>query len=269
MIEIIILFFTGIFIGGLVGMFGIGGGLIMVPVITFILMGFHEFHINDAVISGVATSLASIILSGFISTLSHHYNQNIDWKVVHKFSWGVVVGALFIGNYLPQIPTDLIRSTFIVYTFIAAYKILSPYKVLRNKSIPSFIVSNSIGLFFSTISGLIGIGGGTLFVPYLTSRGIGIKLAIGISSSLGLIIGLGSSITLYLSWQELSMINRESMVGAVYMPAIFFLTLPSLIFVKLSADCLQKISDKRIKIAFAYLLIAVGLFMFFINQFFL
>ena len=266
MIEFFILTVSGIFIGSLIGMFGIGGGLFIVPVVTYVLIGFHNYSFNDALIIGIVSSLASIILSGFIATISHHLNKNIDWHIVRKFIFGVVIGSTLIGFYLPYISINFIRYTFIFYTFFAAYKILFPRIVFKNKLPMPFMHSNLLGLCFASLSGLIGIGGGSLFVPYLTSKGIAIKLSIGIASCLGLFIGLCSSITILLSWGPILFNNQAHMLGPIYLPAIIFLTIPSLIFVKFSADWLQKISDKNIRRGFACLLIFIGFLMLLKNQ---
>ncbi len=258
MVEYFILTSTGIFIGILIGMFGVGGGLIIVPVITYILIGFHNYPFNEALIIGIASSLASIIISGIVSTISHHLNKNIDWYIVRKFFFGVVIGASLIGLYLPRFPIDFIRYIFILYIFFAAYKILFFRKVSQKKYPIYFYHSNLIGLCFGSLSGLIGIGGGTLFVPYLTSKGISMKSAIGIASCLGLFIGLFSSITILLSWGTTTKDNQIPMFGPIYIPAIIFLTLPSLIFIKLSADWIQKISEKNIRRGFACLLIFIA-----------
>jgi uncharacterized membrane protein YfcA len=261
MVEYFILMTVGSFIGVLIGMFGIGGGLIIVPVITYTLMGFHNYSFDQALISGIASSLVSIILSGLISTASHHSNKNIDWNIVKKFVFGVIIGSSLIGFYLSQLPIDFIRYIFILYLFFAAYKILFFSKASHKKISVHFNFSNLIGLCFASLSGLIGIGGGTLFVPYLTSKGISMRLAIGIASCLGLFIGLCSSITLLLSWDLTSANTPVSMLGPIYIPAIIFLTLPSLIFINLSAGWLQKISDKNIRRGFAYLLIFISFMM--------
>jgi uncharacterized protein len=261
MIEYFILTIIGIFIGLLVGMFGIGGGLIIVPTITYILIYFHDYSFNQALIIAIATSLTSIVLSGLVSSISHHFNKNIDWNIFKKFIFGIFVGASLIGFYLPQLPIDFIRLVFILYIFFAAYKILFFIKASKKKLPIHFNYSNLIGLCFASLSGLIGIGGGTLFVPYLTSRGISIKLSIGIASCFGLFIGLFSSISILFSWSLTSTINQASMLGLIYIPAIIFLTLPSLVFVKLSADWLHKISDKNIRRGFACLLIFIGFMM--------
>ena len=260
MVEFFILSIIGIFIGVLVGMFGVGGGLFIVPVITYTLIGFHDYSFNDALIIGIASSLASIILSGIVSTISHHLNQNIEWYIVRKFIFGVVIGSSLVGFYLPKLPIDFIRYTFIFYTFFAAYKILLPRKVSQKKISVYFYHNNLIGLCFASFSGLIGIGGGTLFVPYLSSKGISMKKSIGIASCFGVFIGLCSSITIFLSW-DLTSIDKTLMLGPIYIPAIIFLTLPGLILIKLSADRLQKISDKNIRRGFACFLIFIGFMM--------
>ena len=95
-------------------------------------------------------------------------------------------------------------------------------------------------------------------MPYLTSKGISMKSAIGIASCLGLFIGLFSSITILLSWGTTTKDNQIPMFGPIYIPAIIFLTLPSLIFIKLSADWIQKISEKNIRRGFACLLIFIA-----------
>ncbi len=265
MIEIYILLSTGIFVGTLVGLFGIGWGLIIVPVISYILITVHGYSFDEALIRAIATSLASIVLSSSIAIISNHFNHNINWKIVSKFAPGVLIGSILIGFCLQQLPTNFIRTVFILYTLIAAYKILCPAVTNKISTLPSFFLTNFIGAGFGFLSGLVGIGGGTLFVPYMTSRGIKIKSAIGITSCLSLIIGFSSSTALFFSWQYSPILQHSPMIGAVYLPAIIFLTLPSLIFVKLSSDWLQKICDKKIQRAFAYLLILIGLIMLFMN----
>ena len=141
---------------------------------------------------------------------------------------------------------------------MAAYKIIKKQAKFSHKPFPTIIESQLIGYVFAAISGLIGIGGGTLFVPYLLRKNISPKLAVGISSVLGLVIGVGSSVSLLLAADNN---NTNDMIGYIYVPAILFLTLPSLIFVKLSATWLLKIPDSAIKKSFACLLVAIGVLM--------
>jgi uncharacterized membrane protein YfcA len=132
--------------------------------------------------------------------------------------------------------------------------------VLKKNTLPSRLLSNVISFIFSIISGIVGIGGATLFVPFLIKNNIPPKLAIGTSSVLGFFIGLSASIAIYVGYLY-SGLNDQLTFGFIYTPAILFLTLPSLIFIKLSAGWLLKLDDLLIKRLFGLLLIIIGIMM--------
>ena len=261
MIEAFIFIFTGALTGIAAGLFGLGGGLIIVPVVTYSLISFSNISFNQAILSGICTSLASMVITGAMATYIHTKNKNIDYKIINKFVIGVVFGALLIGFIINIFPGEILKNLFIIYTFFIAFRIYAEKNnVTKNSSLPNNFVSNLIGFIFSIISGLVGIGGATLFVPFLIRNNIPAKLAIGTSSALGFLIGLGASISIFLSSLYLEEINN-SMFGFVYLPAILFLTVPSLIFVPLSANWLLKISDANVKKLFSSMLLIIGLLM--------
>jgi len=260
MIEPIIFIFTGIFTGIAAGLFGLGGGLIIVPVVTYSLMLFSNIPLDQAILSGISTSLASMVLTGAMATHAHTKNNNVNYKIIHKFIVGIIFGALLIGYFINIFPGQILKNFFIVYTFFIAYRIYTHKTILVKSTIPNNFISNIVAFIFSIISGLVGIGGATLFVPYLTKHNIPPKLAIGTSSALGFLIGLGVSISIFISSLYFEPINNF-MFGFVYLPAILFLTLPSLILVHLSANWLLKISDSNVRKLFSYLLIIIGLLM--------
>ena len=264
MIEPIIFIFTGIFTGIAAGLFGLGGGLIIVPVITYSLMSFSNTSLDQAILTGISTSLASMVITGAMATYAHTKNKNIDYKIIHKFIIGILLGALLIGYIINILPGQILKNFFIIYTFFIAYRIYTHKVNINNNnnnlSITNKIFSNLIGFIFSIISSLVGIGGATLFVPFLIKHNIPAKLAIGTSSALGVLVGLGASISIFISSLYLEPINNY-MFGFVYLPAILFLTLPSLIFVQLSANWLLKISDATVKKLFSSMLLIIGLLM--------
>ena len=261
MIEAFIFIFTGALTGIAAGLFGLGGGLIIVPVVTYSLISFSNISFNQAILSGICTSLASMVITGAMATYIHTKNKNIDYKIINKFVIGVVFGALLIGFIINIFPGEILKNLFIIYTFFIAFRIYAEKNnVIKNSSLPNNFVSNLIGFIFSIISGLVGIGGATLFVPFLIRNNIPAKLAIGTSSALGFLIGLGASISIFLSSLYLEEINN-SMFGFVYLPAILFLTVPSLIFVPLSANWLLKIPDANVKKLFSSMLLIIGLLM--------
>jgi uncharacterized membrane protein YfcA len=257
MLEIAIFIFSGFFIGTLAGLFGIGGGLIIVPIVTYSLMHFHGYAFESALLSGITTSLASIIFSGITATLTHIKNNNVDGELFKRYVGGVILGSILIGIYLTELRVDFIKYFFILYTFFAAFQIMAKKKEYASSTKLAMPLSQSIGFIFAIISGLVGIGGGTLFVPHLVKRNVPAKRAVGIAATFGLIIGITTSIVIYLNNPESS--NHQ--LGLIYLPAILFLTLPSLIFVKLSATWLLQLPDATIKKWFAILLISIGIFM--------
>jgi len=260
-IEPIIFIFTGIFTGITAGLFGLGGGLIIVPVVTYSLILFSNIPLEQAILTGISTSLASIVITGAMATYAHTKNKNIDYKIIHKFVIGIILGALLIGYIINIFPGQILKNFFIIYTFFIAYRINTPKaNFINNYPIRNNIVSNLFGFIFSIISGLVGIGGATLFVPFLIRNNIPAKLAIGTSSALGFLIGLVASISIFISSLYFSPINN-SIFGFVYLPAILFLTLPSLIFVQFSANWLLKISDANVKKLFSSMLLIIGLLM--------
>ena len=263
MIEPIIFIFTGIFTGIAAGLFGLGGGLIIVPVVTYSLISFSNIPLDQAFITGISTSLASMVITGAMATYAHTKNKNIDYKIINKFIIGVIFGALLIGYIINIFPGMVLKNFFIIYTFFIAYRIYThKTNFIKNSIIPNKIFSNLVGFVFSIVSGLVGIGGGTLFVPFLIRNNIPPKLAIGTSSALGLIVGLGASITIFISSLYFEPINNN-MFGFLYLPAILFITLPGLIFVRLSANWLLNISDANVRKLFSSYLIIIGLLMLF------
>ena len=264
MIEPILFIFTGIFTGIAAGLFGLGGGLIIVPVVTYSLIFFSNIPLDQAILSGISTSLASMVLTGAMATYVHTKNKNIDYKIIHKFAIGVILGSILVGYLINLVPGQVLKNFFIIYAFFVAYRIYTHKSNFINNNfvIKNNFFSNLIGFIFSIISGLVGIGGATLFVPFLIRNNIPTKLAIGTSSAIGCIIGLGASISIFISSLYFEPINNY-MFGFLYLPAILFITLPGLIFVRLSANWLLNISDANVRKLFSSYLLIIGLLMLF------
>jgi uncharacterized membrane protein YfcA len=263
MIEVYIFIFTGICTGIASGLFGLGGGLILVPVITYSLISFSNIPLEQAILTGISTSLASMVITGAMATYAHTKNKNIDYEIIHKFIIGIVFGSLLIGYIINIFPGQILKNFFIIYTFFIAYRTYTHKSAfINNSGITNNFISNLTSFFFSIISGLVGIGGATLFVPFLIRNNVPAKLAIGTSSALGFLIGLGASISIFISSLYIEPLN-SNMFGFIYLPAIVFLTLPSLIFVQLSANWLLKISEVNVKKLFSSLLLIIGFLMLF------
>ncbi len=247
---------TGLLTGLLSGLLGIGGGLIMVPVLSFIFarLGFPISYIMQM---ALGTSLAVIIITSIASSRAHHGHQNVDWDVVKKVALGIMLGA-FLGSLVAaKFDANLLKILFIIYVFIVAFQILSNYATNPARVLPHRLALNFVGFCIGWVSSFVGIGGGTLSVPFLIYCNVNTKRAIGTSSAIGLPIALAGAIGYIVSGLQIYDLPNKSF-GFIYLPAFAIIALTSLISAPVGAVLVQKLAVKKLKKIFALLLIAIG-----------
>lgn len=161
----------------LAGLLGIGGGLIIVPVLSSLLLSFDVAAADHVLVIAIATSLASILFTSTSSALAHHKNDNVPWEIAPWVMSGVAVGALISGFAASFIPEKMLRTVFAVsVVFIAMRMVLSARnKVNAEHPLPAGPVLGGISAVMGSLSGLIGIGGGALLVPMLHYFSVDIK----------------------------------------------------------------------------------------------
>lgn len=260
--EASILIIAGSLVGTLSGLLGIGGGLIIVPLLAYVLIHFHQVTFDQAMLMAIATSLASIIFTGGVSSFFHTKRNNMNWSIATHYIPGVFLGSLAMAFSIPHLNIAFIKHAFIIYTFLAAYEIFKSPKIKSSVQLPSMIFANLYGFTIGSTSTIIGIGGGTMFVPYFIYHKVNPRLAVGLSSSLGIFIGLGASFGFITNGLHLSQLPQFSL-GYIYLPGLIFLTTSSLIFVRLATKWIHQISISSLKKIFACLLIFIGLSMLF------
>ena len=260
--EASILIIAGSLVGTLSGLLGIGGGLIIVPLLAYVLIHFHQVTFDQAMLMAIATSLASIIFTGGVSSFFHTKRNNMNWSIATHYIPGVFLGSLAMAFSIPHLNIAFIKHAFIIYTFLAAYEIFKSPKIKSSVQLPSMIFANLYGFTIGSTSTIIGIGGGTMFVPYFIYHKVNPRLAVGLSSSLGIFIGLGASFGFIKNGLHLSQLPQFSL-GYIYLPGLIFLTTSSLIFVRLATKWIHQISISSLKKIFACLLIFIGLTMLF------
>lgn len=262
MTELIILILTGSFIGILSGLLGIGGGLIIVPLLTFVLMHFHDVAFDQAMIMAIGTSLASIIFTAAMSSYFHKKRNNMDWSIAVNYIPGVLLGASIMASIIPHLNIAFIKHSFVIYTFIAAYEVVKSPKIKSLVQLPTLILANFYGFIIGSISTMIGIGGGTMFVPYFIYHKVNPRLAVALSSSLGIFIGLGATFGFIKNGLHVNHLPQFS-IGYIYLPGLLIITSSSLIFVRLATKWIHQISVLSLKRIFACLLFLIGLSMLF------
>lgn len=257
-LELIISFLLlGSFVGIMAGLFGIGGGGIMVPVLTslFVTQG---IPVEQVVHLALGTSMASIIFTSISSMRSHHANDAVIWHVVKSITFGILIGtflATFIAARINSLYLAIFFSAFMAYTSIKMFLNRPPKsnkQISGNKEI--FFVGTGIG----AISALVSIGGGTLTVPYLVSRNIDIKKAVGTSSAIGLPISIAGTIGYLINgWPNSSLENYT--LGFVYLPAVLLISITSFMTAPYGAKLVQFLPVAILKKIFSLLLILLSM----------
>jgi len=247
----------GAVVGFFAGLFGIGGGGIMVPVLTtfFVMQGFPTEHIVHA---ALATSMAAIITTSISSLNAHHKRGAVNWSVVKGMSVGVLLGtfaATFLASYLASLPLAIF---FVLFMFYVAFNMLINKKPNARRSLPSTLGLSAVGSGIGAVSALVAIGGGTLTVPFLTWCNIKIQHAIGTSAAIGLPIAVAGTVGYFVSGLDAEGMPEYSL-GYVYLPAVILISLVSFLTAPLGVKLAHSLPVGILKKLFAGLLVLLAI----------
>lgn len=239
------------------GMFGIGGGVLIVPVLSWIFAR-QAFDAQLLMLMAIATSLATAFFTSAMSAFSHHRQGNIDWRIVRRLALGMLLGAVSGAMVAKWLDARFLRWFFIAYLSYASLKMARPARDIPSRIDASltvdFVMSNLIGV----IASLLGIGGGTMTVPYMLRRGFTMKQAVAISSACAMPIAwAGACSYVWLGWQ-LSNLPPGSL-GYVYLPAFTGIVVCSMISAPWGAKLAHVLPAKQLKRYFSVVMILIAL----------
>ncbi|MBB1469097.1 MULTISPECIES: sulfite exporter TauE/SafE family protein [unclassified Pseudoalteromonas] len=246
-------------VGFLAGLLGIGGGLVIVPVLSIILLHFEILPAEQVVIAAIATSLASILFTSTSSAIAHHKNGNVPWTLAPWVMTGVALGALISGFIAALLPEQIVRLVFAVTVVLIAIKMFVSNK--RKPSVERDMPNKGVLTIMTTITGglsaMIGIGGGALLVPLLMFFSVDMKKAIGCASACGIVIALFGSIG-YISSGSGHFALEDGFAGFVYLPALFGIICTSWFTAPLGAKATHHLPVTLVKKIFAALLLVTA-----------
>ena len=257
MIEILLVsILLGIVTGLLAGLFGIGGGLVIVPTLA-ILFRAQGVPAELVMLMAVATSLATIILTAIASVSAHHRLGSVVWAKVYSLSPGIMVGAALGAVVAKHISADALRTILVVFLLYVAIQMAfqvkpKPDRIKQSKAL-DFLAANIIGL----VSSIVGIGGGTLTVPYLISGQMLMRNAVAVASACGLPIAVSGTISYaILGWNALELPDWS--IGYVYLPVFFGTGLSSLVTAPIGAKLAHTLPAAKLKRYFSLLLFVMA-----------
>ncbi|CAM4247352.1 sulfite exporter TauE/SafE family protein [Vibrio agarivorans] len=256
-IELIfVLCLLGGFVGMMAGLLGIGGGLIVVPALTFILP-LIEVPSENIMPMALGTSLATIIITSGSSAFNHLRLGNIDFFAVKWLMPGVVVGG-FLGAFIVEfIPAEYLPRVFGVIVVCLALQMLFSSRSHKVYPMPSRPATLATGSAIGVVSSLAGIGGGSLSVPFLNRHGVEMRRAVGSSSVCGCVLAIAGMLGFVLSGVSADNLPQYSL-GYVYLPALIAISLVSAFTTRFGALMATSMPTVRLKRVFALFLFFVA-----------
>ena len=259
---ILLCLLVGAVAGFFAGLFGIGGGLMIVPVLVYLLpmVGVPEPLLMS---TALGTSFATIVITGFSSAQRHHKLGNVVWSAVKILAPSIMVSVFICGFFIGKLDRDISSKLFACLVVYLAVKMVLSIRPKTNKTVKLLTTQSSIigGILIGMASSAAGIGGGGFIVPFLNSRGIDMKKAIGSSAFCGMLLGTSGMFSFMLSgWGNAAM--PEYSLGYIYFPAVLCITATSFFTSKLGATATSKLPVPTLKKGFALLLITIAVDMF-------
>ena len=247
----------GAVVGFLAGLLGVGGGMMLVPVMTWLLTQ-RGVETGLAVKMAIATSMATILFTSLSSVRAHHRLGAVRWPVARSMAPGILAGGLLAGagafSVLKGQGLALLFSAFIGYT---ALQMMLDRKPRSGRELPGVWGLAGVGSGVGFISALVGAGGAFLSVPFMTWCNVPPRHAVGTSAALGFPIALASTAGYVISgWHLPSALPGA--VGYLYLPALAIVAATSVLLAPLGARTAQRINVVVLKRLFALLLMALA-----------
>jgi len=250
----------GCFTGFLAGMLGIGGGMLLVPFMTFILSQ-RGVPSALAVKMAIATSMATILFTSISSVRAHHKRGAVRWDVVKTLAPGIVAGGLLAGaGIFALLKGSTLALVFALFVSFSATQMLLDKKPKPSRELPGPTGRFAAGGLIGFISGLVGAGGGFISVPFMTWCNVAMHSAVATSAALGFPIALANTVGYVVGgWTMASPLPGS--VGYVWLPGLALIACASVLFAPLGAKAAHAMNVKQLKRVFALLLYGLAAYM--------
>ncbi len=242
----------GMCTGFLAGLLGIGGGMLMVPFMTFILSA-KGFPAEYTVKMAVATSLSTICFTSLSSVRAHHQRGAVLWPVVRLLAPGILVGSLLGAQVAVALSGKFLSILFAPVVGFSATQMFLDRKPKPARTLPGDWGMFGVGSLIGVLSSLVGAGGAFISVPFMSWCNVKIHNAVGTSAALGFPIAVAGTVG-YI-WAGLDMPQMPAgAIGYLYLPGLAVIATASVIFAPLGARLAHRMDTKPLKKVFATVL---------------
>lgn len=244
--------------GVLAGLLGIGGGLVLVAALAW-LLPLQGVPADAAMHAALASSMASIVLTAASSARSHHVRGSVLWPTAAWMVPGLLLGGWLGSRLAIGLEGDTLRWCVAIYCLVVAAQMLLTRRQSQGdvRQVPRGPGYSAAGVVIGALSSLVGIGGGSMTVPLLVWRGLPPVRAVGTSSACGIFIGMGSALGYALQAPPGALPLPHS-VGYVYLPAAIGVAVASVLAAPYGTRLAHAISGEALKRVFAVFMILVG-----------
>ncbi len=246
----------GAVVGFLGGLFGIGGGTILVPVLLFLFDAQH-FAPERLLHLALGTSMATIIFTSLASARKHHQHGAVDWQVVRRITPGILLGTALGTLLATSIPQPWLGMFFALLVCFIAAQMLLDARPKATRQLPGIGGMTLTGTVTGCISSLVSIGGGTVVVPFLIWCNVPLRRAIGTSAAVGFPVAVGGTMGYVLTGLSVPSLPAPSL-GFVYLPALLWVALVSFATAPLGARAAHHMQVGVLRKLFAILLLALA-----------
>jgi uncharacterized membrane protein YfcA len=247
----------GLFTGFSAGMLGIGGGLVMVPVLTMLFSAQGHFPVGETLHIALGTSAAAIVFTSLSSLRAHHQHQAVLWKIVLQITPGILFGTLLGTLFASSIDARPLAVFFTCFVCFVALQMVLDIKPKATRELPGALGIVATGTGIGAISSLVAIGGGAFTVPFLSWCNVPVRKAIGTSAAVGFPIALGSALGYAFNGYQHDGLPPFSL-GFIYLPALAWLVPPSMLIAPLGARMAHRLPVATLKRVFSGLLIVLA-----------
>jgi uncharacterized membrane protein YfcA len=247
----------GLVVGFVAGLLGVGGGLLIVPVLI-VLLHAHALGIGIEPQLALGTSLASILFTSLSSVRAHHRHGAVEWPLVRRITPGILLGTLAGAMLAAQMSAWVLKLFFVVFLFYASLQMWLDFKPAPHRGLPGRTGTTWAGGVIGMVSSWVGIGGGTLSVPFMLWHNVPLHRAVATSAAIGFPIAAAGAVGYVLGGWHVDGRPAGSL-GFVYLPALAGIVVGSVLTAPLGARTAHRLPVRPLKRMFALLLMALAL----------
>lgn len=242
--------------GFLAGLFGVGGGTVLVPVLLM-LFAWQGFAPDNSMHMALGTSMAIILFTSLASLRKHHQHGAVNWSVVRSITPGILLGTALGATSAALISSRGLVIFFALFVYFAAAQILLDKRPHASRQLPGAAGMTLTGMFTGWLSSLVSVGGGTIVTPFLIWCNVPIRTAIGTSAAIGFPVACGGTLGyVVIGWDEVALTSAH--LGYVYLPALLWVVTASIVTAPLGAQAAHRMKVGRLRKMFALLLIGIA-----------